>query len=620
MSSNGPRLSKPVRSAFVCVAITALTLSILGLLAQTRFAQIVHLKTLDLHFLFRGTRATPNVVLVVIDQKSYDAIPDVQLFWHPYYAEVIRAAAAGGAKVLGLDIAFAVPVAKWQPGFDETLAAAVAETAPVMPVVCGYAPSFTGRQKDWPVPVNILASALGLSAFVNLTIDPDDFVREQELFATEQEGGETVLRRSLALRVAEKFTGSDAVYGQGSLTLNGVRVPMEERRMRINYAGPPGTFPRISFSDFLAAARAGDRRKIENWVKGAAVLVGVDAVSDRHPTPFFTRFQGERWSSAGVEIHANTVHTLLTHEFLPDLPRPVQIGMVASAALIASALLVFLPFSRAAIYLLAVMIVTGFISQTAFNHDVLFPSGAIQLSSLICVPFALSYRFLTAEKRGNLFHQAVRVFVGKQVAASLESAQKITLSGRREVVTVLFSDIRGFTAFCETKDPAVIVELLNNYFAVMVRIILQHGGHVNKFIGDGILAIFSESDTVPGKHSDRAVRCGAAMVQAKTAFQTGAGIHTGPVVLGNIGSSEKIEYTALGNTVNLASRIESLNKELKQCLLFSENTREDMEDPSAAVLVSSVQVRGRTLPLNVYTVPLSAPAVTADETPRMENV
>lgn len=595
-----PRL---LRKPLVCLGITALTLGLIGALAETRFAQIVHLKTLDLHFLLRGARPVDKIVLVVIDQKSYDAIPDVQMFWHPYYAEVIRAAAQGGAKALGLDIGFAVPVSKWEPDHDQTLAAAVAETAPVMPAVCGYVPSLLNRQTEWLVPVNMLASALGLSAFVNLTIDADDFVRQQELLAAQAAEGESRPRRSLALRVAEKFTGSEAEYRDGELRFGGRRVPVEERRMRINYAGPPGTFPRVSLIDFVSAARAGNTRQLRDWVEGSAVLVGVDSISDRHPTPFFTTFRGSRWSSAGVEIHANTLRTLLTGEYLATAPRAVQIGLLAAVALLTSAILVFLDFNRAVVYVLLTMAGAGVAAQLAFAYGWVVPSAAMQLGSLIPVPLALGYRFLTAQKRGNLFHQAVSMFVGKRVAHSLEQTERIALAGSRETVTILFSDIRGFTAFCESKDPALILSLLNEYLSAMVAVIVRHGGHVNKFIGDGILAIFSDSDTGgSGNHAERAVQCGTEMIRASSQFQTGVGIHTGPVVLGNVGSMDKLEYTALGDTVNLASRIESLNKELKQKILFSEDTYAALRNGAGSELVGSVQVRGRTVPLNVYTV------------------
>jgi adenylate cyclase len=216
--------------------------------------------------------------------------------------------------------------------------------------------------------------------------------------------------------------------------------------------------------------------------------------------------------------------------------------------------------------------------------------------------FSLAYRFLTADKMQTLFHNAVAVFVGKRVATSLQESQTISLTGSRQFVTILFSDIRGFTAWCESKDPAQVVESLNQYLGQMVSIIVSHRGHVNKFIGDGILAVFSDLDgTTPGDHVVRALRCGTEMVTAPGPFKTGVGIHSGPVVIGNVGSEDKMEYTVLGDTVNVASRLESLNKEQKTKLLISEATHALVNGQVETAHLASVMIRGQTKPMNLYT-------------------
>jgi len=126
---------------------------------------------------------------------------------------------------------------------------------------------------------------------------------------------------------------------------------------------------------------------------------------------------------------------------------------------------------------------------------------------------------------------------------------------------------------------------------------------VNKFIGDGILAIFSDEDkdAVPGDHALRAVRCGTDMVQLPGKFKTGVGIHSGPAVVGNVGSQDKMEYTVLGDTVNLASRLESLNKEMKTQLILSESTRELLNGQFETAYLGEVPVSGKTLPLAIHT-------------------
>jgi len=197
----------------------------------------------------------------------------------------------------------------------------------------------------------------------------------------------------------------------------------------------------------------------------------------------------------------------------------------------------------------------------------------------------------------------VALFVGKQVARSLDESQHIGLTGKRQNVTILFTDIRGFTAFCEEKDPALVVDLLNGYMGSMVSIIHTWHGHVNKFIGDGILAVFCDDDpgAKRGDHAIRATQCALEMVTLPGDFKTGAGLHSGPVVIGNVGSAEKMEFTVLGDTVNLASRLERMNKEHKTKLLLSESTRELLENQVQVEYLGSVTIRGKTLPMKIYT-------------------
>jgi len=255
-----------------------------------------------------------------------------------------------------------------------------------------------------------------------------------------------------------------------------------------------------------------------------------------------------------------------------------------------------------ALYLSIAIAATTIVTHLMFLAGHPISTSELLLACLISLIASVVYRFLTAEKRGAFFQNAISVFVGKKFAAAISEEQKISLSGSRQLVTILFSDIRGFTAFCEEKDPALVVDLLNEYMGAMVKIIVAHHGSVNKFIGDGILAIFSDEDgTTPGDHALRAVRCGTEMAQYVGKFKTGVGIHSGLAVVGNVGSEDKMEYTVLGDTVNLASRLESLNKEMKTQLILSEATRELLEGRFETAYLGEVPVRGKTVPLIIHT-------------------
>ncbi len=298
-----------------------------SLLSGVRFFQILNLKAYDAHFVARDFFGKPpsisNIVLLLADQKTLDSpsFSDLRDFWHKHYATAIRAAGQAGAKVIGLDLAFGAPVEKYEPDYDRLLGEAVS-TSPV-PVVCAYATEINTNPEAQRIPINMLSAALGLAGFANLTADSDDFVRRQELTEPPpRSASDPPPAHSLALRVGEKWAGSDAEWQNGQLVFQGHTIPIaSDRSIAINYAGPAGTFPSVSLVDFENAAKAGNMDQLRKWVNGKIVLVGSAELSDRRDTPFVTLFSGTKWLTPGVEIHANTIRTLLTRNYLVPAPQ-----------------------------------------------------------------------------------------------------------------------------------------------------------------------------------------------------------------------------------------------------------------------------------------------------------
>jgi adenylate cyclase len=609
-------MKKKWRHWAFCAVLAAGSALGASLASDVRFFQILNLKAYDAHFVVRywlGRQpAISNIVLLLADQKALDTFPELRLFWHQHYGNVIRAAGQAGAKVIGLDLDFGIPVDKYEPDFDRLLGEAVS-TSPV-PVVCAYATAIHANPEAQRIPINMLSAALGLAGFANVTVDSDDFVRRQELMeepARNPSGhpDDAAPAHSFALRVAEKYAGSDARFEQGKLVFQDHIVPIaQDRSIYINYAGPPDTFPSVSLADFEAAAKAGNLDQLRKWVDGKIVLVGTDALDDRRATPFFTLFSGTKWLTPGVEIHASTVRTLLTRSYLI----PAAQWVLVLALLLTTGVTVWITTALTAGRAVAFMLleIAGILVAThlLFEGNILLSTSEILLATFICLIASVVYRFATEQTRGNLFHRAVSLFVGKQLATTLDESEAIALSGKRMEVTILFTDIRGFTAFTEQaseeQGPEVVVQLLNEYMTMMVGIIVAYRGHVNKFIGDGILAVFSDDDegSSPGDHALRAVRCATRMVMAPSRFETGAGIHTGPAVVGNVGSADKMEFTVLGDTVNLASRLESLNKEHHTKLLMTGATQGQLGSEVETLHLGEAPVRGKALPIDLYTV------------------
>lgn len=608
--------------AGIAIGSTILTL----LLTAVPFFQGLNLKAQDAQFVLRGPVPTHDIVIIGVDEKTLSSLPELGDFWHPYYADAMRGAAIAGAKLFVLDHFFAVPVTQYEPGLDAEMAQALTEVLPKMPVVTAFLAS-TADQKDpaFAVPLNMMAAAFGTAAYPNLTVDRDDFVRRQELIEAPPPGADTKdLRRSMALRAAEKLLGKETQIRGGRLYLGDREIPTGGNRdMLINFAGPAGTFPRVSLVDFVRAVRSRNQTQLEHWVKGRIVLLGPDdRENDAHDTPFYTAFGlTTRWRTPGVEIHANTLNTILTGNFLRPAPRWARVLTMAIASAATVAVVTSFAGIQMGIWSIVVLALALIGTQIAFRAGWLLSSTDVTLAFFWSLIGGVIYRFATAEKKSSFFRSAVALFVGKQVAHSLDQSQKIGLTGKRQMVTIMFSDIRGFTAFCESKDPAEVVDLLNAYMATMCAIIVRHGGHVNKFIGDGILAVFSDDDeaATPGDHARRAVSCAVEMVNVPGQFKTGTGLHSGEVVIGNVGSSDKMEFTVLGDTVNLASRLESLNKEHKTNLLMSEATFEILQGAIDTMYLGTVSVRGKSIPMKLYTAATLIPknAGVSDQRPEM---
>jgi adenylate cyclase len=595
------------KRAAICAAIALASVVLTIALGRIQFFQLLSLKAQDAHFVLRGKLPAKDIVLIEMDDKTLNKFPEPTLFWQPYYAQAIEGAADAGAKVLILDVAFDIPVTKWEPANDPELAAAYASTSQKMPVVFGWVASEEDQKNPaFAVPIKMLASAFGTAAMVNLTVDHDDFVRKQVLIETPQAGAPPEsLKRSMSLLAAEKFLGVGASVSNGHVYLGKREIPTDkDLNMTINFAGPADTFDRVSLSDFITAQRAGDKAQLEKWVKGKAVLLGPNDLGDQHATPFYTAFGlTNKWRTPGVEIWANSLRTLLTGDFLQSVPEWARIAALICVAGATIAVIAVFAGSQTPVWSLAVLAVGLIFTHVLFRAGWLLSSFEMANAYLFSLIGGIIYRRATAEKKSSFFKSAVALFVGKDVARSLDQSEQIGLTGKREMVTILFSDIRGFTAFCESKDPAIIVDLLNIYMATMCKIIVSHHGHVNKFIGDGILAVFTDSDegAEPGGHAARAIRCATEMVNAPSQFKTGTGMHSGEVVIGNIGSSDKMEFTVLGDTVNLASRLESLNKEHKTNLLMSGSTYDMSGGAIDTVYLGSVPVRGKTEPMSLYT-------------------
>jgi len=557
-----------------------------------------------------------HVVIVAIDdQMRLEHQDEPLVFWSPYFARALAVIRQAGAKVIGLDFLFSVSAESWlkrlklpESGqsrtydlpFREQLAAGktilaaekFAETqgkAKILLPLPDYWGSLPGQLED-----------VGL---VNFFQDPDGVIR-RFLPAIPTDEGESWV--TFAALLAERAAPGDSARICPPLSL-------------IGFSGPPGTIPRVPFRRLLSPGAESDPQI--QGLKDKVVIIAYEptGVQDIHQTPYSRGFLNlsARFMS-GPEVHANIVETLLTGRF----PRPV------SAPWRLSYLLVVLTVGTAAFFklsprqglaalgLLAVMVAVS--AYVLFRRDWLIPVATPQLGLLASYLGVLGLRLTGEERERTRLRQIFGRYVSDAVVEKLlATGKQPNLGGEAVTVTVLFSDIRNFTPMSESLAPQEVVELLNNYFSRACEPILEQGGTVDKFIGDAIMAVFGSPAPYPD-HARRAIAAALALAERTSDFQAwiarrfpdrdwqdfriGIGLHTGEVVVGNVGSPKRFEFTAIGDTVNTASRLESLTKELDWTIVASAATIKAAGLGVVTGGAKQVQVKGRQEPVEVLEV------------------
>ena len=388
-------------------------------------------------------------------------------------------------------------------------------------------------------------------------------------------------------------------------------VPTDARGlMEIDYFGKDGTFQNLSIADIMDG-------KLDGKLAGKLVLVGATAQGtfDQRVTPL-------NKSTAGIETHANAVETILSQKYLVRGP---VLQAVEVLVLIALALLFALIFSKVKVHYSLPVAALSALAIWAFS-SISFWSGydifaALPLVELLAM-FVLTtvFRYATEERDKRQLRKAFQLYLNPEVLDEmLDEPEKLQLGGDELPLTVLFSDIRGFTSFSEKLPPQGLVKLLNEYLSPMTDIVFEKRGTLDKYIGDAVMAFFG----APVQTELHAANCCDAALQMMETLERlrekwridapdtpfvdiGIGINSGPMVVGNMGSAQRFNYTVMGDNVNLASRMEGLNKEYGTHILVSEATLSyaskglKEENPYAVREVDSVKVKGKAEPVHLF--------------------
>jgi len=657
------------------ITLGLILLLCIAFLMGPSFLEFLELKTLDLRFISRGEREPGGtVVLAVIDEKSLDTEgkwpwPRAKL------AKLIDHLSEDGAKVIGIDVGFWEPDENSNLSFiqeleskigglqiqhksltrfleesrllaDNDLILANAIKRSKAKVVLGYffhmSPGDLGYRMDektrtekisqigksrYPVQffrresdiqpffeahvpesnLPILNEAADSSGYFTIMPDPDGVVRWIPLVI---KCGDEIFAPLSIMAVwhyldMPPLIAKVAPYGIEGIQLGDINIPTNETgQMMINYLGPPQTFTHYPITDILT------NQYPSGEFQDKIVLVGATAVGmyDIRNTPFSTVYPGP-------EVHATVIDNILQGQFL-DRPEWTKIFDLLAIILVGIILGFAIPRLSAVkgiFFAVGIFVAYIFLTRYLFVSHGLWFNMVYPLAAIVILYISLTiHRYFTEEKERRKIKGAFTYYVSSSVVNEmLKHPEKLKLGGDRKELSILFSDIRGFTSIAEGMSPEELVHLLNEYLTAMTDIVFKYDGTLDKYMGDAIMAIYGAPLDLPD-HASKACRSALEMMQelgtlnekwlaeGKKPVNIGIGINTGPMMVGNMGSEQRFDFTVMGDAVNLGSRLESANKSYKTNVIISEYTYEKVKDEFLCMELDSVRVKGKREPVKIY--------------------
>jgi adenylate cyclase len=641
------------------------------LLGLFPFVETVELKTYDwrMRLAADGASARRDIALVTIDEASLRNLEPAVGRW-PWprlvHAALLDFLARAPAKAVVYDVLFAerdlhsfkIGDETWTgEESDRALVEATARAGNVIHVVSavgeggvstegGPAPAlsvltpYRGLDEGFeerpslepPFPELAKASkALGHNLMV---LDPDGPIRRSVPFV--RHAGQFVPSLPVAAALLVGNTAPDAVRTEGRTLRIGARaMPLiaaplpsfygerrEGRRSLIRFpggvltAGKP-TYADYSFYDLFYSEHqllAGEKPTIDPAVlRDKIVIVGTTAagLSDVFAVPFPGKMPG-------MQVHASVLDNILSARFMTPAPAWIALVLLLACALAGPLAIARFGVWRglAAAALLALLLTAAAVAL--FRGGTWLRVTQPLLATAMAAFAAVAYQYLVEDREKRKVKGLFARYVSKDVCDQLMAdPAKARLGGQRRQMTVLFSDIRGFTTFSEGGTPEEVVRLLNEYFSRMVHVVFAHRGTMDKFIGDAVMALFGAPLDDPD-HADHAVQAALDMIdelavlnhhwaaEGRPALAIGIGVNSGDMVAGNIGSSAIMSYTVIGDAVNLGARLESLNKDYGTSIIVSEATRALLKGRYDIRGLGDVVVKGKTRPVAIYEVRAAA--------------
>ncbi|MBN1259023.1 adenylate/guanylate cyclase domain-containing protein [Candidatus Peregrinibacteria bacterium] len=562
-------------------------------------------------------QASPQIVVIAIDEKSLqeNELGPLQKWPRQNYAEAVRILNEKGAAVVGVDVLFP-DKSVFGVNDDLILAGAIGEY-PNTVLALRYDFDRDGN-RFVEGPNTTLTEANPKLGWINVMQDTDGFVRKLPVFAATSTS--TVEAFSVALArlylksdiidyraVGNEWQFSDKIV----IPTVAMRDPYSKRDaylMNINYFAQPKSYTTVSMADLLKGKPMDGKGKPVDFT-GKIALIGPTAkgLGDSYLSPV-----SEGVQMPGVEIHANNVQTIIEGKFLRDQSRMSFWLTLIILAVINVMLFAFLKVRYALFVALAEMIGMVVAGIVAYDMGVLLNVVHPDLLILFCFTGAYLLRFILEQKQRRFIEGAFGRYVNKTVIAQIiRNPELLKLGGQTREITVFFSDIEGFTTLSEKMKPEELVSFLNEYLGVMTESILKNEGTLDKYEGDAIMAFWGAPIPVSA-HAKNA--CLAALENQKKLgelrkkwnkaglpeLRIRIGMNTGNAVVGNMGSANRFNYTAMGDNVNLASRLEGINKEYGTGILISEPTYVQVKDDFICREMDLIRVKGKEKPVRIY--------------------
>ncbi|MBD3232275.1 MAG: CHASE2 domain-containing protein [candidate division Zixibacteria bacterium] len=450
-----------------------------------------------------------------------------------------------------------------------------------------------------------LAEASASLGFVNFIPDPDGITREVPLVL--KAGGDYFLSLSLVSLYMLINGGTTPVkYFEGSIYLSDdVKVPVDRNGFfKLNFLGLPGSFRYVSYYDVK------EGRLPSGFFKGKFVLVGTSArgLSDLKVVPLSNEFPG-------VEIHATIVHNILTEQYLSTASNYIIFPILIALTLLLG--IIFYQSSAFKGFLLFVAVTVGWFAVVTvlfIKYSIILELVRPFLTFSFTYILVVVHRYFGEEQEKKKYRGILQHYVAPPVVKNLvDNIANLRLGGESRELTMLFSDIRGFTEVAERLTPQQLVHFLNTYTTIQTRAAFEYYGTLDKYIGDALVVIFGAPEAqqeinyaecackaaLRMKDNDHLISDKFRYLNTGEIF-TRIGINTGEAVVGNMGSDVRFSYTVLGDNVNLASRLEGLNKQYQTQIMVSEMTRNKTSKEFITRELDLTRVKGRTQPVRIY--------------------